>query len=48
VGAGATDIPADIQRSLREIEVTAGYARCRLDLAGKVGNQQSGAGISEA
>jgi FAD/FMN-containing dehydrogenase len=33
VGAGATVIPADIQRSLREIEVKAEYGRCRLELA---------------
>ncbi len=33
VGSGAVPIPADIQRALREIELTGGYARCRLDLA---------------
>jgi FAD/FMN-containing dehydrogenase len=33
VGAGATSIPADIQRSLRDIEVRAEYGRCRLELA---------------
>jgi FAD/FMN-containing dehydrogenase len=44
VGTGATNIPADIQRSLREIEVRASYDRCRLDLAGKVGSQESGVG----
>jgi hypothetical protein len=33
VGAGAAPIPADINRALREIELTGGYARCRLELA---------------
>ncbi|HEX6434475.1 MAG TPA: FAD-linked oxidase C-terminal domain-containing protein, partial [Gemmatimonadales bacterium] len=35
VGAGAADIPPDIQRSLRMIEVRADYGRCRLELAGE-------------
>jgi len=33
VGQDAIPLPADIERALREIEVTAGYARCRLELA---------------
>ncbi|MEP7227940.1 MAG: FAD-binding oxidoreductase [Gemmatimonadales bacterium] len=33
VGSGAAPIPADIQRALREIELTGGYGRCRLELA---------------
>jgi FAD/FMN-containing dehydrogenase len=37
VGAGAASIPTDIERSLREIERTGGYARCRLELAGELG-----------
>jgi FAD/FMN-containing dehydrogenase len=36
VGAGAASIPADIERSLREIERTGGYGRSRLELAGEV------------
>lgn len=36
VGSGAAPLPADIERGLREIEVTGGYARCRLELAGEV------------
>ncbi|HEX6434490.1 MAG TPA: FAD-binding oxidoreductase [Gemmatimonadales bacterium] len=36
VGGGAAPLPADIERGLREIEVTGGYARCRLELAGEV------------
>jgi len=37
VGASAVSLPSDIQQSLREIERTGGYERCRLDLAGEVG-----------
>ncbi|HEX2250916.1 MAG TPA: FAD-binding oxidoreductase [Gemmatimonadales bacterium] len=33
VGQDAVPLPRDIERGLREIEVTAGYARCRLELA---------------
>jgi hypothetical protein len=33
VGSGAVSIPADIQRALREIELTGGYGRSRLELA---------------
>jgi D-lactate dehydrogenase len=33
VGPDAATIPEDIQRGLREIELTGGYARSRLDLA---------------
>jgi hypothetical protein len=32
VGQDAIPLPPDIERGLREIEVTAGYARCRLEL----------------
>ena len=35
VGAGAAQIPGDIQRALREIELRGGYARNRLELAGE-------------
>jgi FAD/FMN-containing dehydrogenase len=35
VGSGAVPLPPDIERSLREIEVSGGYARCRLELAGE-------------
>jgi hypothetical protein len=35
VGSGAASLPSDIERSLREIEVSGGYARCRLELAGE-------------
>lgn len=34
VGDEATSLPPDIERALREIELTAGYDRCRLELAG--------------
>ena len=34
VGPDAAVIPGDIQRGLREIELTGGYARSRLELAG--------------
>jgi FAD/FMN-containing dehydrogenase len=37
VGAGAASIPGDIERSLREIERTGGYAKSRLALAGELG-----------
>jgi D-lactate dehydrogenase len=33
VGSSAVSIPADLQRALREIELTGGYGRCRLELA---------------
>jgi hypothetical protein len=35
VGANAVTIPADLQKALREIELTAGYGRSRLELAGE-------------
>jgi FAD/FMN-containing dehydrogenase len=35
VGANAAPLPLDIARSLREIELSGGYARCRLELAGE-------------
>ncbi|HEU5304009.1 MAG TPA: FAD-binding oxidoreductase [Gemmatimonadales bacterium] len=34
VGTTAVPLPADIARALREIELSGGYARCRLELAG--------------
>ena len=34
IGPDATPIPADIERGLREIEVSGGYARNRMELAG--------------
>ena len=34
VGSAAASLPPDIERGLREIEVSGGYARCRLELAG--------------
>jgi len=37
VGSSAAPIPADLQRALREIELTGGYGRCRLELAGEEG-----------
>ena len=37
VGAGAASIPSDIERSLREIERTGGYAKSRMELAGEPG-----------
>ncbi len=37
VGSSAVPIPADVQRGLREIELTGGYGRCRLELAGELG-----------
>jgi len=37
VGSGAVPIPADLQRALREIELTAGYGRSRLELADDAG-----------
>jgi FAD/FMN-containing dehydrogenase len=33
VGPNAAPIPPDVQRALREIELTGGYGRCRLELA---------------
>jgi FAD/FMN-containing dehydrogenase len=46
VGATAEPLPPDLERSLREIERTGGYARCRLELAGEpesgVRSQESG------
>jgi hypothetical protein len=33
VGLHAAPIPSDVQRALREIELTGGYGRCRLELA---------------
>jgi FAD/FMN-containing dehydrogenase len=33
VGANAQPLPPDLERSLREIERTGGYGRCRLELA---------------
>jgi hypothetical protein len=36
VGADAAPIPADIERALREIEVSGGYAKDRLELADRV------------
>ena len=35
VGPNAVPIPPDVQRGLREIELTGGYSRCRLELADK-------------
>jgi FAD/FMN-containing dehydrogenase len=35
VGATAVPLPVDLQSSLREIERTGGYERCRLELAGE-------------
>jgi hypothetical protein len=47
VGATAAPLPDDLQLSLREIERTGGYGRCRLELAGElksgVGSRGSGA-----
>jgi FAD/FMN-containing dehydrogenase len=37
VGASALALPPDIERGLREIEQTAGYARSRLELAEELG-----------
>jgi FAD/FMN-containing dehydrogenase len=34
VGHDAIPLPSDVERALREIELTAGYGRCRLELAG--------------
>jgi hypothetical protein len=46
VGSSAAPIPADVQRALREIELSGGYARCRLELAGelRVGGRESKVG----
>jgi FAD/FMN-containing dehydrogenase len=46
VGSSAVPIPADVERALREIEVTGGYGRSRLELAGEIGSQESGVGSS--
>jgi FAD/FMN-containing dehydrogenase len=35
VGATAVPLPSDLQQSLRDIERTGGYGRCRLELAGE-------------
>jgi FAD/FMN-containing dehydrogenase len=35
VGQNAVPIPTDVQRFLREIELTGGYGRCRLEVAGE-------------
>ena len=35
VGSSAVPIPADLQRALRDIELTGGYGRSRLELAGE-------------
>jgi FAD/FMN-containing dehydrogenase len=43
VGPDAVALPPDIQRALREIELSGGYARCRLELAGAAESQESGA-----
>jgi FAD/FMN-containing dehydrogenase len=40
VGSSAAPIPADVQRALREIELSGGYARCRLELAGELGGSR--------
>jgi FAD/FMN-containing dehydrogenase len=37
VGPNALPLPPDLERSLREIERTGGYGRCRLELAGELG-----------
>jgi hypothetical protein len=37
VGPSAAIIPADLQKALREIELTGGYGRSRLELAGELG-----------
>jgi FAD/FMN-containing dehydrogenase len=37
VGRTAVPLPADLQISLREIEQTGGYGRCRLEIAGEEG-----------
>jgi len=39
VGREAAPIPSDIQAALRDIELTGGYARCRLDLADDSGGR---------
>jgi FAD/FMN-containing dehydrogenase len=46
VGPNAAPIPPDVERALRDIEITGGYARSRLELAGEVGSQESGVGTS--
>ena len=47
VGSTAAPLPDDLQRSLREIERTGGYGRCRLELAGEL-SQESGVGSRES
>jgi FAD/FMN-containing dehydrogenase len=42
VGHEATPLPPDIERSLRNIEVTGGYGRSRLEIAGEERNQEPG------
>jgi hypothetical protein len=37
VGPKAVALPPDVQRGLREIELTGGYGRSRLELAGEEG-----------
>jgi FAD/FMN-containing dehydrogenase len=37
VGSSAAPMPSDVQRALREIELTGGYGRCRLELADEKG-----------
>ena len=37
VGPGAAPIPEDVQKALRQIELTGGYSRNRLELAGELG-----------
>ena len=37
VGPDAAPIPEDVQKALRQIELTGGYGRCRLELAGEEG-----------
>jgi hypothetical protein len=41
VGANAASIPPDLQRALREIELTGGYGRSRLELADGVEGRES-------
>jgi FAD/FMN-containing dehydrogenase len=41
VGVSAVPLPSDVQRGLREIELSGGYSRCRLELAGEVASHES-------
>jgi FAD/FMN-containing dehydrogenase len=41
VGDTAASLPPDIARALREIELSGGYARCRMELAGEVASRES-------